>query len=214
MLTRMASPPAHTAASQQRRFRQLFRLSGEAPALTLLRARQFLAENPDDAPLLLLLGMALVELGRHEEAERAIRRALALIPRRRQERVALAQLGHLHEEQRDFRRAVYWYRRGIAADRNHASCRIYLGVVLSRRGRLRESEAELRRATRCREGCIDEAYLNLGLVLRAQERFAEAAACLREAMRRDPRYRQARTAWRDVERCRRWQARPVKRRQR
>jgi hypothetical protein len=43
--------------------------------------------------------------------------------------------------------------------------------------------------------------LNLGFVLRAQERFEEAADCFREVIRRDPGYRAAKKALRDVERC-------------
>ena len=71
--------------------------------------------------------------------------------------------------------------------------------MLALKGRLREAERAHRAATRCPEGCIDEAYLNLGLVLRAQERFEEASRCLREAIRLDPKYRVAREELRDVE---------------
>jgi tetratricopeptide (TPR) repeat protein len=91
---------------------------------------------------------------------------------------------------------------------------VYFGAVLARSGRLRDAEGVHRRATGCRAGCIDEAFLNLGLVLRAQERFEEAAGCLREALRRGPQYRAAREALRDVERCRRWQAKPSKQQRR
>ena len=61
----------------------------------------------------------------------------------------------------------------------------------------RSTERPRRPAT---EGCLDEAYLNLGLILLTQERFEEAAECLREAIQRDPGYRVARKALRDVER--------------
>lgn len=76
---------------------------------------------------------------------------------------------------------------------------IYLGLTLALQGRLRDAERVHRSATQCLEGCIDEAFYNLGLVLRAQERYQEAAECFREAIRRDPKYRIARRALRDVE---------------
>ena len=64
-----------------------------------------------------------------------------------------------------------------------------------------------RQATRCTTGCTDEAFFNLGLVLRAQERFEEAAGCFREAIRIDPKYRVAKRALRDVELCLRYKRR-------
>ncbi|MGO9468320.1 MAG: tetratricopeptide repeat protein [Isosphaeraceae bacterium] len=49
--------------------------------------------------------------------------------------------------------------------------------------------------------------MNLAHVLRAQERFDEAAAALREAIRIDPEYGDARKVLCDVERCQRCLAR-------
>ncbi len=104
----------------------------------------------------------------------------------------------------DYDQAAVWYRRAIDADLGDATGHIYLGAVLARQGRLHEAEEAHRLAIGCAEGCIDEAYFNLGLVLRAQERFAEAADCFRESIRLDPEYRAARRALRDVERCIAW----------
>jgi tetratricopeptide (TPR) repeat protein len=54
------------------------------------------------------------------------------------------------------------------------------------------------RGTRCTKGCIDEAHLNLGLIRRAQERFAEAAQCFEKALELDPDYAPAKVALEDV----------------
>jgi tetratricopeptide (TPR) repeat protein len=113
-------------------------------------------------------------------------------------------MGHFHDARGELARAARWYQRAIDAAANHASGYIFLGGVLARQGRLREAEKVHRQATEtCDEGCIDEAFLNLALVLRAQERFDEAAACLREALRIDPEYGDAGKVLRDVERCQR-----------
>jgi len=48
---------------------------------------------------------------------------------------------------------------------------------------------------------LDEAYLNLGLVLRAQERYKEALACFEKALELTPDYRKAITAKSDIEKA-------------
>jgi tetratricopeptide (TPR) repeat protein len=56
------------------------------------------------------------------------------------------------------------------------------------------------RATRCPEGCIDEAHFNRGGKLLALKRYEEAAGAYREALRLDPDYEIARKRLEDVER--------------
>ena len=53
--------------------------------------------------------------------------------------------------------------------------------------------------TRCSKGCVDEAYLNLGLVLRAQERYTEALECFKKALELTPDYELAITGKSDME---------------
>jgi tetratricopeptide (TPR) repeat protein len=116
--------------------------------------------------------------------------------------IPLSDMGHLEKQRGEFERAAGWYRQAIAADPRHTAGYIFLGAVLAQQGCLREAEEVHRTAIEtCYEGCLDEAFLNLGLVLRAQERFEEAAECFREAIRLDPGCRDARKALRDVERC-------------
>jgi len=110
-------------------------------------------------------------------------------------------MGHLFQEAGDYDQAARWYQKAIIADPTDAKYYIYLGGVRAKQGRFYDAEEAHRAAIACTEGCIDEAYLNLGFVLRALERFEEAADCFREAIRLDPEYRLARRALRDVERC-------------
>jgi tetratricopeptide (TPR) repeat protein len=187
--------------SQASRFQHLQELSdGPCSALTVRYGRRFLADHPDHGLAWLLVGIALVELARYEEAEQAFAKALDLCPPEKRQ-VPLSHLGHLFLESGDYDQAAEWYRRAIEADPEDATYRIFLGAGLAKQGRFHEAEEVHRSATQCAEGCIDEAYLNLGLVLRSRERFAEAAECFREAIRLDPEYRAARRALRDVERC-------------
>jgi len=184
------------------RYERLRRIEdADLPGLTVLRARRFLARYPDHAPCWVLLGRALLELARYDEAVAALSEALRLCPAENRW-IPLAQFGHLYKQKGEYDEAAAWFRQVIEAAPWDATGRIYLGGILALRGRLPEAEAIYREATEeCFDGCIDEAFLNLGFVLRAQERFAEAAACFRDALQIDPHYRAASRALRDAERC-------------
>jgi tetratricopeptide (TPR) repeat protein len=172
----------------------------DLPALTAARARDFLKEFPEGGPAWKILGSALIDLARYPEAELAIKKALSLCPPEKLW-IPLAEMGHLCKSRGDYNSAAAWYRQAIEAVPREASGHIYLGGVLAKSGRLNEAEAAHRAATGCIEGCRDEAFLNLGLVLRAQERYEEAAACFERALELDPKYDAAKKALRDVRRA-------------
>jgi tetratricopeptide (TPR) repeat protein len=165
-----------------------------------LLARRHLALFPDDGPAWLILGSELVVVARYEEAEEALHKAIEFCPREKLW-IPFSDMGHLFKAAGEFDQAAAWYRKAIDAAPDDATGYIFFGCVLAKQGRLVEAEEAHRAAIRCREGCLDEAYLNLGFVLRARERFREAAECFREAIARDPKYRAAHRALRDVERC-------------
>lgn len=175
-------------------------------ALTIRYGRRYLHDFPQDGAGWMMVGIALVEVARYEEAEQAIGKAIELCPPEKRQ-YPLSQMGHLFREAGDFEQAAEWHRRAIAAAPNNADFRISLGGLLAKQGRFIEAEEVHRTAIVCSEGCIDEAYLNLGYVLRARERFAEASDCFREALRLDPDYRAARRALLDVENCIRFEQR-------
>ncbi len=187
--------------SKRPRFQRLQRLSnGPYSALTIRFGRRYLQDYPDHGPAWLLVGIALVGLARYEEAEQAFAKALEFCPAEMRQ-LPLDELGHLFREAGDYEQAAKWYQKAIEADPGDATHHIYLGAVRAKQGRFLEAEEEHRAAIECSEGCIDEAYLNLGFVLRALDRLAEAAECFRNAISLDPEYRLARRALRDVELC-------------
>ena len=132
-------------------------------ALLVKRARRYLIKYPEHGPAWHMLGIALTDLARYNEAEQALWNALRLCPEHLR-RIPLCSMGHFHDARGELARAARWYKRAIDAAPNHAAGYIYLGGVLARQGRLREAEKIHRQATEtCDEGCIDEAFLNLAL---------------------------------------------------
>lgn len=183
---------------QRARFRRLRAAShADLPALTIARARAFLADYPDFGPAWMALGLALTETARYDEGLEALESSLRYCPPEML-RVPLCQIGSHHKSRGDYEQAAAWYRRAIDEAPDHASGYIHLGGSLALQGRLDEAEGAYRAAIDCPRGCIDEAYLNLGLVLRAQERLVEASECFAHALALDPDYRAARRALRDV----------------
>jgi tetratricopeptide (TPR) repeat protein len=170
----------------------------DRPAESLLRARRVLEEDPGMGLAWMVLGASLSELARYEEALEALGKALENLDAEGR-RLALRQMGHLYRTMGDLRKAEEWYRRAVEADPEHTAPRLYLGGVLAAQGRLEEAEREHRRATGCDQGDEEEVWVNLGLVLRAQERFDEAVVCLRRALELDATYEAAREALSDVE---------------
>jgi tetratricopeptide (TPR) repeat protein len=168
------------------------------PALTIELARRYLDKEPDDPRALLHLAAALRDVARYDGAHAAYERLLASLSSDAHA-VVWRQLGQLEEARSQLALAEGWYRRAIEARPLDATAYIFLGSMLAKAGRLTEAEQWHRRATECVDGCLDEAYLNLGFVLRARGEYIEALECLREAIRRDPDDPDAKEALADVE---------------
>ena len=167
-------------------------------ASTLELSRRYLAAHPKSWFILYYYACSLHEMARYSESLAALRRAARLCPPR-QLCFIYSRFGRIHHKRGALRLAERWYRRAIAHSPSEGSHYVYLGVFLARTGRLQEAEAVHRRATRCKKGCIDEAFLNLGLVLRALERYSDARKCFLRALEIDPKYKEARKALSDVE---------------
>ncbi|MFA6564542.1 MAG: tetratricopeptide repeat protein [Verrucomicrobiia bacterium] len=161
-------------------------------------ATQLIKDYPDRGRAWFEFGRQVYPTGRYDDALLALRRALRLCPPEKRHLVQ-GHLGHLYRKKGEFRRAEAWYRKALAGDPRDATWHIFLGALLTDSGRLKEAEAIYRKATRCPEGCIDEAYLNLGLVLKVQQHYAEARACFKKALKVTPTYKEARQELKEIE---------------
>jgi Flp pilus assembly protein TadD len=134
-----------------------------------------LRTDPDDAPVLSRVGAVLSALAQYDAAESMLRRALRLAPESKRY-IVHSHLGDLCKNRGDLSDAAEQYAEASCLEPNDATYHIYRGATLARLGRLEEAEAAHQAAAECSEGCIDEAYLNLGLVQRAQRKLADARA--------------------------------------
>jgi tetratricopeptide (TPR) repeat protein len=164
---------------------------------TVELARRYLVAHPKNWVVWLYYADSLNVMARYTESLAALRRAARLCPPKRLHFVYY-RFGNLHRNRGAFYLSERWYRRAVDASPSDAGYHHLLGVFLARAGRLEEAEAVLRRAIRCK-GCISEVFLNLGLVLRALERYPDARKCLQRALDIDPKYKEARKELSDIE---------------
>jgi tetratricopeptide (TPR) repeat protein len=184
--------------SRVTRLRRIKEASDNAlPALTIARCRDLLEDYPEDATAFMFLGIALTELARYEEAEEALESAIVhCAPGARWS--MLSEMGHMHKAKGAFKQAERYFRKVIAEVPDESTGYTFLGDILFYQGRLTECEGIFRRGTICGEGCMYEAYHNLGVALRAEERLVEAAECFLHVLELQPDYEPAQDALKDV----------------
>jgi len=172
----------------------------DKPAHNVRLARAYLAECPDNAAVWLSLGSELKDLFLYEEARDALRTSIRL----REEsgdapyHIAYIEMGQSYRWAGDYASARTWLSKAVEVEPENAGVHIFLGALLAKSGQFEAAKAAHRRGTTCEEGCPDEAWHNIGLVLRSQERFVEAAECFERALAIDCNYTAAQDALADV----------------
>jgi len=159
-------------------------------------SKSWLAEHPDDISVLHMLAESLYQMARYEESLQLYNSALVRFPDHQWG--IFNQIGHLYRYRGELDQAAVWYEKAIEDDPDEASSYIFLGAIKARQGKLAEAEQIHRKATSCSNGLIEEAFHNLGLVLRGQTRLSEAADCFRRAIKIDSGYNVAIEALEDV----------------
>jgi tetratricopeptide (TPR) repeat protein len=160
-------------------------------------ARAYTQSYPLDLAGWINLADILVKFRRFDQAARLLPRGrlLSRVPVRYQIAV-WSTLGSLHRERGDYSRAVRCYRKAVELG-PRTSTLVFLGAALARTGDLAGAKRCHRRAARLATENPDEAYCNLGLILRAERRYEQAIACFDRAIEHDPKYTFAFEARRD-----------------
>jgi len=97
--------------------------------------------------------------------------------------------GHLFQAKGELKQAAFWYRKALGRNPKDATWHIFLAINAFKRGLLKQAERYYRRALKCSEGCLEEAYFNLGGILLGRRNYSEAIKCYEEALKIDPKYK-------------------------
>jgi superkiller protein 3 len=166
----------------------------DRPAVVAELLSVYVQHRPLDEFAWFLYGDALRELGRFVEAEAILLRVLPDAPPNRRADV-MARLGMLKGDHGSLDEAETWFEQAIADEFGRSKGWIWIlrGANLAVAGRFDEAIFCHRQATLL-PGDRDEAYLNLGYVLRAKCEYSEAIECFQAALELTPDYAEAKTA--------------------
>jgi tetratricopeptide (TPR) repeat protein len=152
--------------------------------------RAALEIKPDDADVLVNLGIALVQQGRNAEGAEIIRRVIERQPDSAAPRYNLA---YALQVNREFAKAVEEYRRVQQLEPRRMEAYVQAAVSLAEQGYLDEAMAELRKGLHAAAGFaqpieLAEAHLQLAMLFQRQHKKPEALAECRKAVALEPRY--------------------------
>jgi tetratricopeptide (TPR) repeat protein/glycosyltransferase involved in cell wall biosynthesis len=146
-----------------------------------------LALAPADLVAMSNRALALRGLRRHQEAAAACEAALAI---RADHLDSMSNLGVIYKEMRHFEAARATFDRALAIAPSHATIRVNLAVLLMEMGRT-DDASEIAEKLVAEQPHLVEPWNVLHYCWFERGDFARAAECTREALRRDPRDRNA-----------------------
>jgi len=132
-------------------------------------------------------GLALLQAGQVDAAEKPLVRAFLLNPRVPE---VLNALGVVCREKGLQRESLRFFYHALELDPDYADCQINLGNVFFEENRLEEAELAYRQALLSNPGDV-RAHQNLGVVLQVLGRHAAAEDSFRKALQIDPGYKTA-----------------------
>lgn len=171
--------------------------AGHVATMRLL-CEQLLELEPELGPTWVQYADCLTDLSLYAEAEHALSRAKELVTPRLQH-LLCAQQGHLFKKKGEYAEAEGAYLEAHELDPDDATYLIYAGCAACARGDILRAEHYARRAVACKEGCLDEAWANLGGYLLIQKRYEEAKECYENALAIDPDFVPVRDRLADIE---------------
>jgi tetratricopeptide (TPR) repeat protein len=171
----------------------------ELNACVIELSESYLKDFPDSHDAWLMYGFALYRTDRFKEAKKALIRTMKLTEESDDNLSWLfCRMGQSYEGSGKFNKAIEWYKKAHNLNPSEATFLIYQGVLSLRLGKYDEAAQILIKATNCSEGCIDEAFYNLGVVRIAQKRYNEALTCFEKTLEIDPKYKEAKQQLKDM----------------
>jgi tetratricopeptide (TPR) repeat protein len=186
------------AKTRRQRFRELRVVVSKGLNASIAKlAQEYLTDFPRHGLVWIDYGNALANLGKYKEARTALLRAVKNVPAEHID-IPYYYLGRLYKNAGNHRRAVEWYKKASEVAPERGDYFIVLGVAYISLEKTSEAQACFARAIECKEGMIEEAYYNLGVILAGQRKYKNALTCFEKALQLDPKYKLAKQALVDM----------------
>ena len=188
--------------ARKQRYKEIISASDkDLNACVIELAESYLKDFPDSQGVWDMYSLALYRIDRFKDAKKALNKLISLIKEtNNQEQLSwlYCRMGTIYEDSGHFRRAVEWFEKAHEANPTEATFLIYKGVKLLRLEKYDDAVEVLTKATKCKEGFIDEAFYNLGIALLIQRNYADAKMYFEKALEIDPKYKEAKQQLKDV----------------
>lgn len=154
--------------------------------LAIETLKPYLKKNPMHAFAWYLLGDSLRIIGRYNEAKVALFKALKLDDKGGIGPIQSV-IAHLYDAIGNYPEALVWYEK-LGKNKEYASFGWYWivkGGCYSKLNKFKKAEKCFRKSLTLNDVDIDEAYLNLGYVLRAQSKYKESLKMFKKVLTLD-----------------------------
>jgi len=156
--------------------------NGES-AQALLSINFYCEQNPDDASGLIAKAMINTELSNFSEAEKALKSIdLDKNSSDRFLQIYYTEWASLYKAINKLDKAIEYYDKRINISPEETGGYIFKGAALAKLGKYEEAKKEHLKATKL-EGNPEEAFTNLGLILRAELKLGEAQAAFENSLK-------------------------------
>ncbi len=186
--------------TRKQRYREIVSADNkELNACVIELAESFLNDFPDSQGTWLIYSLALYRIDKFKKAKKALFKTIELTKESDDNFCwLLCRMGRIYENSGHFHKAIEWYTKAHNSNPFEATFLIYQGVMFLRIEKYDQATEALLKATNCTEGCIDEAFYNLGVVRIAQKRYEEALFCFENALEIDHKYKEAKQQIKDM----------------
>jgi len=160
----------------------------------------YLKNSPENAYAWFLFGDTLRVIGRFNESEKALLKALKIAPIERKYLVQI-RLALLYSDSGKFNKAEFYFNKASEDNyfENFGWFWLLRGTNYSAMNNLEFAEECYLKAIKLKDGDVDEAYLNLGLLYRAQRKYKKAEEAFKKSLNITPKYVEAKEALKSIE---------------
>lgn len=189
--------------TKKQRFREITTAVSQRRTISIIElCEDYMKDYPTQIVVWIYLADALADFSNYKKSQSLFLKAIKALKKIDAEKhlnMPYNGLGELYERKGNYQKAIEWYKKASEIMPDEATYLIFIGVLYLRSGNFVEAEKYLEQASKCKEGHIEEAYYNLGIVLASQKRYKEALSKFEKAVEIDPKYKEAKFGIKDME---------------